>query len=84
MKGLKAAFSFALITFSVVSTTLISDGHSPSTKWLASQIYNAAFNDISPGFDDLYIIKTQDKDREIVIYCNTTYCYKNRNAIMTS
>ena len=51
---------------------------------VASQIFSAAFNDISPGFDDLYIIKTQDKEREIIIYCNATYCYKNRNSFMTS
>jgi hypothetical protein len=54
------------------------------SQLLASQIYSAAFNDISPAFDDLYVIKTQDKGREIIIYCNTTYCYKNRNSIMTS
>ena len=55
-----------------------------SSRSLASQIYSAAFNDISPGFDDLYVIKTQDKGREIIIYCNATYCYKNRNNVMTS
>ena len=55
-----------------------------SFRLLASQIYSAAFNDVSPGFDDLYIIKTQDKGREIIIYCNTNYCYKNRNSLMTS
>jgi ABC-type sugar transport system permease subunit len=43
-----------------------------SSQLLASQIYSAAFNDISPGFDDLYVIKTQDKGREIIIYCNAT------------
>jgi hypothetical protein len=55
-----------------------------SSTLLASQIYSAAFNDISPGFDDLYVIKTQDKGREIIIYCNTTYCYKNRNNVLAS
>jgi len=55
-----------------------------STLLANHQIYNAAFNDVSPGFDDLYMIRTQDKGREIVIYCNAAYCYKNRNAIMTS
>ena len=89
MQGLRAAFSFALITFFMASTTQVSDGSFSNEKllhqqWLASQVYSAAFNDISPAFDDLYVIKTQDKGREIVIYCNTTYCYKNRNALMTS
>lgn len=94
MKGLRTVFSFALITFFIASTAPASEGQVLNGKllnqllsnqqWLASEIYSAAFNDISPGFDDLYIIKTQDKDREIVIYCNTNYCYKNRNAILTS
>jgi NADH:ubiquinone oxidoreductase subunit E len=89
MKGLRTAFSFALITFFMASTAQVSDGYFSNEtllnqQWLASQVYSAAFNDVSPGFDDLYVIKTQDKGREIVIYCNTTYCYKNRNAIMTS
>ena len=94
MKELRTVLSFALITFFIASTAQISKGPLWTGKqpnlllsnqqWLASQIYSAAFNDISPGFDDLYIIKTQDKDREIVIYCNTNYCYKNRNAILTS
>lgn len=86
MKGLNTAFSFALVAFLVASMTQVFGDNDLSTQqqWLASQVYSAAFNDVSPGFDDLYIIKTQDKDREIVIYCNTNYCYKNRNAILTT
>ena len=83
MKGLISAFSFAIITsLAVISADLI-EPYPSAGSLLASQIYSAAFNDVSPGFDDLYIIKTQDKGREIIIYCNTTYCYKNRNSIMT-
>lgn len=94
MKGLNTAFSFALVAFLVASMTQVSGEQVLNSdlsmqrqlqqQWLASQVYSAAFNDVSPGFDDLYIIKTQDKDREIVIYCNTNYCYKNRNAILTT
>lgn len=84
MKGLITAFSFAIITSLAVTTADSLDAHPSTSHLLASQIYSAAFNDVSPGFDDLYVIKTQDKGREIVIYCNTTYCYKNRNSIMTS
>ncbi len=84
MKGLVTVFSSALITFFMASTAQLADNREVTTHWLASQIYSAAFNDVSPGFDDLYVIKTQDKGREIIIYCNTTYCYKNRNALMTS
>ncbi len=83
MKGLITAFSFAIITSLVVFHSG-SDKSSSSSKLMASEIYSAAFNDVSPGFDDLYVIKTQDKGREIVIYCNANYCYKNRNSIMTS
>jgi hypothetical protein len=84
MKALISAFSFATITSLAVSAAESLDVISTSNNLLASQIYSAAFNDISPSFDDLYVIKTQDKGREIIIYCNTTYCYKNRNNIMTS
>jgi hypothetical protein len=99
MKALTTVFLSAVMTLMLVFTAHASDSgllkqslisqylsnHNLSNnKWLASQIYSAAFNDISPGYDDLYVIKTQDKGREIVIYCNTTYCYKNRNSIMTS
>jgi hypothetical protein len=84
MKGLITAFSFAIITSLTISAVDSSTIQYHPSKMIASQIYSAAFNDVSPGFDDLYIIKTQDKGREIIIYCNTTYCYKNRNSIMTS
>lgn len=84
MKGLTTAFSFALITSLAVFHFGSVDNHLSSSELLASEIYSAAFNDVSPGFDDLYVIKTQDKGREIVIYCNANYCYKNRNSIMTS
>lgn len=51
---------------------------------IANQTYSAAFNDAFSAFDDIYSIKIQDKGREIIIYCNTTYCYKNRNAPMSA
>ncbi|MAD45707.1 MAG: hypothetical protein CMI02_19515 [Oceanospirillaceae bacterium] len=41
-------------------------------------IRNATFMEVTPEFTDLYIIETQDKGREIVIYCNSAYCYKHR------
>jgi hypothetical protein len=82
-------FSFAAVVslvLSAVESTIVPYDFSKamSSQLLASQIYSAAFTDISPGFDDLYVIKTQDKGCEIIIYCNTTYCYKNRNSVMTS
>jgi hypothetical protein len=83
MKGLITAFSFALITSLAVFNSSSMDHQLTTSKLIASEIYSAAFNDVSPGFDDLYVIKTQDKGREIVIYCNANYCYKNRNSVMT-
>lgn len=84
MNGLAVTAFVATIMVAVSSFSTEPAVNSTQERILASQIYSAAFNDISPGFDDLYVIKTQDKGREIVIYCNATYCYKNRNSLMTS
>lgn len=84
MNGLTVTALVATIMVVVSSFSTEPVVNSTQERILASQIYSAAFNDISPGFDDLYVIKTQDKGREIVIYCNATYCYKNRNSLMTS
>jgi hypothetical protein len=82
-------FSFtAMISLALSSVDFIIVPHDlsklTSPKLFASQIYSATFNDIFPGFDDLYVIKTQDKGREIIIYCNATHCYKNRHSVTTS
>ena len=42
----------------------------------AQLIRNATFMERTPEFTDLYIIHTHDKGRQIVIYCNASYCYK--------
>jgi hypothetical protein len=42
----------------------------------AQLIRNATFIERTPEFTDLYIIHTHDKGRQIVIYCNASYCYK--------
>ena len=76
--------SFALMALLVAISSGAENQQYADMLLANHQIYNAAFNDVSPGFDDLYMIRTQDKGREIVIYCNAAYCYKNRNAIMTS
>jgi len=76
--------SYALMALLMVVVAMPDGKQGPERLLASHQIYNAAFNDVSPGFDDLYMIRTQDKGREIVIYCNAAYCYKNRNAIMTS
>lgn len=84
MKRLFFQLSGIALVALLMANASVPAGAQSSVLHLAShQIYNAAFNDVSPGFDDLYMIRTQDKGREIVIYCNAAYCYKNRNAIMT-
>ena len=50
---------------------------------VASMIRNATFLERTPEFTDLYIIKTWDKGRQIVIYCNSTYCYKRNGQVVT-
>ncbi|MAY14653.1 MULTISPECIES: hypothetical protein [Thalassolituus] len=49
----------------------------------ASLIRNATFMEKTPEFTDLYIIQTSDKGRQIVIYCNSAYCYKRNGHMMT-
>ncbi len=49
---------------------------------VASLIRNATFLEKTPEFTDLYIIQTSDKGRQIVIYCNSAYCYKRNGHMM--
>lgn len=42
-------------------------------------IRSATFMERSPEFTDLYQIQTSDKGRQIFIYCNSSYCYRQRN-----
>ena len=51
-------------------------------RLVANLIRNATFLEVTPEFTDLYIIETQDKGREILIYCNTAYCYKYRGQLV--
>ena len=69
----------ALSTLLLISLFMgVADAAPAKISFVTSQkIGNSAFNDGSPGFDDLYMIKTQDKTREIIIYCNARHCYKN-------
>ncbi|MCD8520953.1 MAG: hypothetical protein LRY66_09935 [Saccharospirillaceae bacterium] len=54
-----------------------------SQRELASFIRNATFLERTPEFTDLYIIQTSDKGRQIVIYCNSAYCYKRNGHTAT-
>lgn len=71
---------FIAITMLLVSGGLLSaesgNGSPVAESGLTSLIRNAVFMERTPEFTDLYIIQTWDKGRQIVIYCNAAYCYK--------
>lgn len=50
----------------------------------AQQLRSATFFERTPGFNDLYMIETPDKGRQIVIYCNPNFCYKFRGDTLTA
>lgn len=50
----------------------------------AQLLKSTTFSELSPGFNDLYMIETADKGRQIVIYCNPTFCYKLRGHTLTA
>ncbi|MEN9464507.1 MAG: hypothetical protein RL217_688 [Pseudomonadota bacterium] len=43
-----------------------------------SLIRDATFMERSANYTDLYLIKTPNKGRSITVYCNTSYCYRQR------
>ena len=45
--------------------------------WLLGHIRNAIHMDIKREFNDLYRIETIDRNKEIVIYCNSTQCSRS-------
>ena len=55
-----------------------------SVQWHAQVLKNTMFSEHTPGFNDLYMIETPDKGRQIVIYCNPSYCYKLRGHHLTA
>lgn len=50
----------------------------------AQLLKSTTFSERTPGFNDLYMIETPDKGRQIVIYCNPTFCYKLRGHTLTA
>ena len=65
-----------------VETANSQESHLDDMDWLAAEglnqrLENAKFSEMTPDFTDLYIIHTQDKGREITIYCSATHCYKS-------
>lgn len=53
-------------------------------QWQTQTLRNTMFYEHSPGFNDLYMIQTPDKGRQVVIYCNPSYCYKFRGYHLTA
>ena len=50
----------------------------------AQLLINTMFSERTPGFNDIYMIQTPDKGREILIYCNPSYCYKLKGHTVTA
>ena len=51
---------------------------------LTQQVINTLFSETTPDFNDMYMIRSEDKVRQIRVYCNPTSCYKVRNFRMHS
>ncbi|MEK9711800.1 MAG: hypothetical protein VW258_04460 [Thalassolituus sp.] len=81
---------FAATTALMASTAQVIPALNPEalpvgTSNLQAQVLiNTMFSERSPGFNDLYMIETPDKGRQIVIYCNPSYCYKLRGQTLTA
>lgn len=69
------------IILPLITTLLISSaalGFSQPVANSTGLILDAINIEHSMNFTDLYMIKTTSKNRRIVIYCNSSYCYKQR------
>jgi len=86
MKYLIFAATTALLASNAqVSSTLQTEAQEGTQSNLYSQVLiNTMFSERSPGFNDLYMIETPDKGRQVVIYCNPSYCYKLRGHTLTA
>ena len=75
-----AAFLMAVSQSSV--TAVVAD--TSSGLQLAQQVTNTLFSEATPDFNDMYMIRSEDKVRQIRVYCNPSSCYKLRNFQMHS
>lgn len=78
---LSAAAALALGSFAYQSSVAEGD---QLVQWHTQILKNTMFSEHSPGFNDLYMIQTPDKGRQVVIYCNPSYCYKLRGHHLTA
>jgi len=80
-----AATTALLASTAQVTSTLQTEAQEGTQSNLYSQVLiNTMFSERSPGFNDLYMIETPDKGRQVVIYCNPSYCYKLRGHTLTA
>jgi hypothetical protein len=79
-----------LTLLGIIFTLSSSVSGSEESQMLAGNMHYAqlfkstTFSERTPGFNDLYMIETPDKGRQIVIYCNPTFCYKLRGHTLTA
>ena len=73
-----------LIALAVISsgTTAIPDSSSHPLL-AADTIRDATRMEHSPDFTDLYLIESEDRFRQIQVYCNVGGCYKLRGAVQS-
>lgn len=75
LKLIRTGLLAVLSLFSASAITAQNDAV-PLSLSLASMIRNATYIERTPEFTDLYMIQTRDKGRQIVIYCNSAFCYR--------
>ncbi|MDF1763765.1 MAG: hypothetical protein P1U57_10175 [Oleibacter sp.] len=45
---------------------------------VSQQLIHNLYSDRTAEFDDIYLIQTPDKGRNVLIYCKPSHCYKLR------
>lgn len=51
---------------------------SPAKRTVVQELRSLDYKQYTPRFNDLYIIKSHAKNRDVIVYCNAEYCYKKR------
>lgn len=80
MKVAKQTSAIALAVLALSITSIQSkDANYESEEFqqLASQQLRQ-MDLFNPRFNDLYIIESHAKNRDVIVYCNAAYCYKKR------
>ena len=73
-----------LIALAVISSGITATPDFSSHPLLAADtIRDATRMEHSPDFTDLYLIESEDRFRQIQVYCNVGGCYKLRGAVQS-